>query len=155
MRHVDYTPLFRSTVGFDRLIQLLDAASSVDTETGYPPYNIERLDESTYRVAIAVAGFAEGDLKIDVKENALTVRGEKKVEGAERKYLHRGIGQRAFERRFQLADHVEVTGASLRDGMLEIDLVRNLPDRMKPRTIAITSEALAGEPKQHIEARAH
>ena len=155
MRHVDYTPLFRSTVGFDRLIQLLDAASGVDSETGYPPYNIERLDESKYRVAIAVAGFAEADLKIAVKENALSVRGEKKSAGVEQQFLHRGIGQRAFERRFQLADHVEVMSATLKDGMLEIDLVRNLPDRMKPRTIAIGNPALVDEPKPQIEARAH
>lgn len=145
MRHVDYSPLFRSTVGFDRLVQLLDAAAGLDSENGYPPYNIERQDETRYKIAIAVAGFAEGDLKIEVKENALSVRGDKKTDTAERQYLHRGIGQRAFERRFQLADHVEVTGASLADGMLTIELVRNLPERMKPRTVAIN--AIAASPQ--------
>jgi molecular chaperone IbpA len=151
MRHVDYTPLFRSTVGFDRLFQLLDSAASVDGETGYPPYNIERLDDATYRIAIAVAGFADTDLKIEVKENGLTVRGEKKADSGERQFLHRGIGQRAFERRFQLADFVEVTGAELKDGMLHVTLVRNLPERMKPRTIAINAP---GETKQ-LEASTH
>ena len=141
MRHVDYTPLFRSTVGFDRLFQLLDAASSVESETGYPPYNIERIDDTKYTVAIAVAGFTPGELKIDVKENALNVRGEKKAETGERQFLHRGIGARAFERRFQLADYVEVSGAELKDGMLLISLTRNLPERMKPRTIAINVDA--------------
>lgn len=145
MRHVDYSPLFRSTVGFDRLVQLLDVAAGLDSENGYPPYNIERRDETRYKIAIAVAGFAEGDLKIEVKENALSVRGDKKTDTAERQYLHRGIGQRAFERRFQLADHVEVTGASLADGMLTIELVRNLPERMKPRTVAIN--AIAASPQ--------
>ena len=165
MRHVDYTPLFRSTVGFDRLFQLLDGASHLDGEIGYPPYNIERLDEANYRIALAVAGFGEGDLTIEVKENGLTVRGEKKAEAGERQFLHRGIGQRAFERRFQLADFVEVTGAELKDGMLQIDLSRNLPERMKPRTIAIgtgvaskqvgvASKQVAVAPK-HIEPAAH
>jgi molecular chaperone IbpA len=151
MRHVDYTPLFRSTVGFDRLVQLLDAATNVDAETsGYPPYNIERLDDASYRIAIAVAGFSEADIKIEVKENGLTVQGNRKSETAERKFLHRGIGERAFERRFQLADYVEVTGAELKDGMLLISLVRNLPERMKPRTVAIGTNA----PKQ-IETATH
>ena len=133
----DYTPLYRSTVGFDRLVQLLDAASGVDTEVGYPPYNIERLDDAKYRITMAVAGFGEGDLTIEVKENALMVRGNKNTDETKRQFLHRGIGQRAFERRFQLADYVEVTGAELKDGVLHVDLVRNLPERMKPRTIAI------------------
>jgi molecular chaperone IbpA len=139
MRHVDYTPLFRSTVGFDRLVQLLDAAASLDSDSGYPPYNIERQSDASYRISMAVAGFSDADLKIEIKENALTVRGDKKADATDRQYLHRGIGQRAFERRFQLADYVEVTGAELKDGMLNIDLVRNLPERMKPRTIAIAS----------------
>ena len=154
MRHVDYTPLFRSTVGYDRLFQLLDTAASLDTETGYPPYNIERTGEASYKIAIAVAGFAEGDLKIDVKENALTVRGAKKSEAGERQFLHRGIGQRAFERRFQLADYVEVTGADLKDGMLHITLERNLPERMKPRTIAIKATGADAAPRQ-IETATH
>jgi molecular chaperone IbpA len=141
----DYAPLYRSTVGFDRLVQLLDAASGLDVEVGYPPYNIERLDDAKYRITMAVAGFGEGDLTIEVKENALMVRGDKKIDETKRQFLHRGIGQRAFERRFQLADYVEVTGAELKDGVLHVDLVRNLPERMKPRTIAIgTGVASAG-----------
>jgi molecular chaperone IbpA len=141
----DYAPLYRSTVGFDRLVQLLDAASGLDAEVGYPPYNIERLDDAKYRITMAVAGFGEGDLTIEVKENALMVRGDKKIDETKRQFLHRGIGQRAFERRFQLADYVEVTGAELKDGVLHVDLVRNLPERMKPRTIAIgTGVASAG-----------
>ncbi len=154
MRQFDYAPLYRSTVGFDRLVQLLDAATSLDTDSGYPPYNIERLNEQSYRITMAVAGFGEDDLKIDVKENALSVRGERKTEnGEKRQFLHRGIGERAFERRFQLADYVEVTGANLKDGVLNIDLTRNLPERMKPRTVAIgTAEAV--NPKQIEAAKA-
>jgi molecular chaperone IbpA len=145
MRHFDFTPLYRSTIGFDRLVQLLDAATSFDGEAqAYPPYNIERLGENEYRITMAVAGFGQDELKLEVKESTLSVRGEKKPENGERHFLHRGIAQRSFERRFQLADHVEVNGADLKDGLLHIDLVRNLPERMKPRTIAIG----AAEPKQ-------
>jgi molecular chaperone IbpA len=141
MRHVDYAPLFRSTVGFDRLVGLLDAATSFESERAYPPYNIERLDDQNYQITMAVAGFAQSDLKIDVKENALSVSGTKKTEPNDRQFLHRGIGERAFERRFQMADYVEVTGASLTDGLLHIHLIRNLPERMKPRTVAIGTSA--------------
>ena len=137
MSRFDYAPLYRSTVGFDRLVQLLDAASVHSAESGYPPYNIERLDETSYRITMAVAGFTDAELKIEVKENALSVRAEKQPETAPRQFLHRGIGQRAFERRFELEDYVEVTGANLANGVLQIDLVRNLPERMKPRTVAI------------------
>ncbi len=154
MRHVDYSPLFRSTVGFDRLFTLLDQASGFDADGGYPPYNIERVDDNTYRIAIAVAGFAGDELKIDVKETALSVRGEKKPDSAERQFLHRGIGTRTFERRFQLADYVEVQGAELKDGMLVVSLVRNLPERMKPRTIAIETKAGAEAPRQIEGAKA-
>jgi molecular chaperone IbpA len=153
MRQFDFAPLYRSTVGFDRLVQLLDAANGFDADAGYPPYNIERLDDAKYRITMAVAGFSDGDLKIDVKENALSVRGDKK-DAEDRKFLHRGIGQRAFERRFQLADYVEVTGANLKDGMLHIDLVRNLPERMKPRTISIGSSGDSQETVKQIEAPA-
>lgn len=146
MRPIDFAPLFRSTVGFDRLIQMLDAAGELDRDSGYPPYNIERTGEQAYRIQMAVAGFAEADLKIEVKENALSIKGEKKPDGTERQYLHRGIGQRAFERRFQLADHVEVTGAQLVDGMLNIELQRNLPERMKARVVPIG--AAPGEVRQ-------
>ena len=140
MRQIDFTPLYRSTVGFDRLFDLLDSAPGFDTSVpAYPPYNIERLGENEYRITMAVAGFSEDELKIDVKEQTLNVRGEKKVEEKERQFLHRGIATRAFERRFQLADHVEVKGADLKDGLLHVDLVRNVPERLKPRTIAIAN----------------
>ncbi len=138
MRHVDFSPFYRSTVGFDRLFRLLDATAGVEDGQTYPPYNIERVGEDAYRITMAVAGFTSEDLTIEAKEQTLTVRGEKKAEaGKEREFLHRGIAQRGFERRFQLADHVEVRGADLKDGLLHIELVRNLPERMKPRTIAI------------------
>lgn len=153
MRPIDYSPLFRSTVGFDRLFQMLDAASEVDRESAYPPYNIERTGEQEYRISMAVAGFSEADLKIEVKDNALSVKGEKTPDGVERQFLHRGIGQRAFERRFQLADFVEVTGAKLADGMLHISLVRNIPDRMKPRVVPIAVGSVASPEVKQIEAR--
>ena len=137
MRPIDFAPFYRSTVGFDRLFDLLDSASGVDSGVpGYPPYNIERLSENEYRITMAVAGFAEDELKIDVKEQTLNVKGEKKAE-KDGQFLHRGIAARSFERRFQLADHVEVKGADLKDGLLHIDLVRNVPERLKPRAIAI------------------
>lgn len=153
MRPIDFTPLFRSTVGFDRLIQLLDHAAQLDADSGYPPYNIERLGEQTYRISMAVAGFGESDLKVEVKEHTLSVKGERKPDSTERQYLHRGIGQRAFERRFQLADYVEVSGAKLVDGMLHIDLQRNLPERMKARVVPIGNGTATVEVKQ-IEAKA-
>jgi molecular chaperone IbpA len=150
MRQFDFSPLYRSTIGFDRLVQLLDSVTGLESEVAsYPPYNIERLGENEYRITMAVAGFSPSDLKIEVKESSLSVRGEKPAESKEREFLHRGIAQRSFERRFQLADYVEVKGAELKDGLLNIDLVRNLPERMRPRTIAISS----GEAKQ-IEAKA-
>lgn len=150
MRPFDFAPLYRSTVGFDRLVQLLDSATGFDAEApAYPPYNIERTGDNEYRITMAVAGFGEGELKLEVKEQTLTVKGEKAPEDKGRVFLHRGIAARAFERRFQLADHVEVRGADMKDGMLHIDLVRNVPERLKPRTIAIGN----GAPKQ-IEARA-
>lgn len=147
MRHFDFAPLYRSTIGFDRIAQLLDSMGSVD-EGAYPPYNIERLGESEYRITMAVAGFTESEIKIEVKEQSLTVRGEKAPDDKERHFLHRGIAARSFERRFQLADYVEVSGADLKDGLLHVDLQRNIPERMKPRTIPI---GVAGEAKQ-IEA---
>jgi molecular chaperone IbpA len=149
MRHIDFAPLYRSTVGFDRLFDLLDAVPGFDAgATAYPPYNIERLSENEYRVTMAVAGFAEDEIGVDVKEQTLTVRGEKKAEDKERQFLHRGIAARAFERRFQLADHVEVKGADLKDGLLHIDLVRNVPERLKPRSIAIGN----GKAAKQVEA---
>jgi molecular chaperone IbpA len=110
-----------------------------DEASGYPPYNIERLGDNEYRITMAVAGFSGDEIKVEVKENALTVKGEKKPNGGQREFLHRGIAERGFDRRFQLADYVEVKGADLKDGLLHIDLVRNLPERMKPRTIAVGS----------------
>ncbi len=140
MRTFDLSPLYRSTVGFDRMFNLLDSLVGADGSVPtYPPYNIERTGENAYRVTMAVAGFGEPDLSIESKENVLTVKGEKKAgeEQKENEFLYRGIASRAFERRFQLADHVEVKGATLENGLLHIDLVRNIPEAMKPRTIAI------------------
>jgi molecular chaperone IbpA len=155
MRHADFAPLFRSTIGFDRLAQLIDAAGGFDNEATYPPYNIERTGDSDYRITMAVAGFAQSELKIDAKESLLTVRGEKAPETAEKTYLHRGIATRNFERRFQLADYVEVKSAALNDGVLSIDLVRNLPERMKPRAVPISVDgAAANSNVKQIEAAA-
>jgi molecular chaperone IbpA len=138
MRPIDFAPLYRSTVGFDRLFNLLDSVGGYDqAPTAYPPYNIERVGENEYRITMAVAGFAEDEITVDVKEQTLNISGAKKAEEKEREYLHRGIAARSFERRFQLADHVEVKGADLQDGLLHIDLVRNVPERLKPRSIAI------------------
>jgi molecular chaperone IbpA len=137
MRGFDFSPLYRSTVGFDRLFQTLDQLTSPDNGQTYPPYNIERTGENEYQITMAVAGFGQDELRVDVKEQTLTVAGEKKPDDKEREFLHRGIAARTFERRFQLADHVEVKGADLKDGLLHIDLVRNVPERLKPRTIAI------------------
>jgi molecular chaperone IbpA len=142
MRHYDLSPLYRSTVGFDRLFSLLDAANGGEAAApSYPPYNIERFDENRYRITMAVAGFRNQDLDIEVKENALTIRGQHADEqdGQRGEILHQGIAARAFERRFQLADHVEVTGAKLENGLLHVDLKRELPEKMKPRRIEIAS----------------
>ena len=142
MRQFDLTPLYRSTVGFDRIGSLLDTLNSVEGDApAYPPYNIERVSENDYRISMAVAGFSEGDLDIEVKEHTLSIRGEKHVEHENSTYLHRGIAGRSFERRFQLADHVVVKGASLENGLLHVDLARELPEAMKPRTIEITPKA--------------
>jgi molecular chaperone IbpA len=141
MRQFDFAPLYRSTIGFDRLVDLLDTVSGLgDEASGYPPYNIERLGDNEYRITMAVAGFSGEEIKVEIKENALSVKGEKKPNGGQREFLHRGIAERGFERRFQLADYVEVKGADLKDGLLHVDLVRNLPERMKPRTIAVNGK---------------
>ncbi len=140
MRHFDLSPLYRSTVGFDRMFSLLDQVSGAEGAVTYPPYNIERTGETAYRITLAVAGFAEEELSIEVKENVLLIRGsrEGKPEGAPQpEVLYQGIAARAFERRFQLADHVEVTGASLRNGLLHVELVRQIPEAQKPRRIEI------------------
>jgi molecular chaperone IbpA len=140
MRTFDLAPLYRSTVGFDRLFSLLDRVSgSEGTSTpGYPPYNIERTGENAYRISVAVAGFSDADLSIEAKENTLTIRGDKaKTEEVAGETLYQGIAARAFERVFQLADHVEVRGAHLENGLLHVDLVREVPEAMKPRQIKI------------------
>jgi molecular chaperone IbpA len=138
MRTFDLAPLYRSTVGFDRLFSLLDQVAGVDAAPSYPPYNIERTGENAYRVTLAVAGFTDADLSLETKENTLTIRGEKK-KAAETtgELLYQGIAARAFERRFELADHVEVKSASLANGLLHVDLVRQIPEQLKPRTIPI------------------
>lgn len=139
MRTVDFAPLYRSMVGFDRLAQLLDQAAKAETATNYPPYNIESTGEDAWRIELAVAGFKTDELTIEVKENLLTVSGRKTAndDGTERRYLHRGLAERDFERRFQLADYVIVTDASLENGLLSISLKRELPEAMKPRRIEI------------------
>ncbi len=150
MRHVDFAPLYRSTVGFDRLVSMLDGLSQPDNGQTYPPYNIERTGETAYRITMAVAGFDETELSIESRENVLTVKGEKAQESEENKdILHRGIASRAFERRFQLADHVVVNGASLENGLLHVELKREIPEAKKPRQIEI--QAPASQQKQ-IEA---
>ncbi len=142
MRNFDLSPLYRSTVGFDRLGSMLDQLLSGDTAApSYPPYNIEKTGEDTYRITLAVAGFGEGDLNIEVKDQGLTVTAKKRevAEDKQPHYLHRGIAERGFERRFQLADHMKVTGAALENGLLHIDLMREVPEALKPRTVVITN----------------
>jgi len=142
MRTFDLAPLYRSTIGFDRLFNLFDQAAGHDGAPGYPPYNIERTGENAYRISIAVAGFAEADLTIEAKENTLTIRGEKQATTDERKgeVLYQGIAARAFERVFQLADYVQVKGATLENGLLHVDLVREVPEAKKPRQIKIGND---------------
>jgi molecular chaperone IbpA len=138
MRTYDFTPLYRATVGFDRIADLLDRALSADASTAaYPPYNIEKTGEDSYRISLAVAGFSPDDLNVEVKESALLVTARRNDEGEERSFLHRGIATRAFERRFALADHVRVTGATHEHGMLHIDLIREMPEALRPRRIEI------------------
>ncbi|MDP4024774.1 Hsp20 family protein [Methylobacterium sp. NEAU 140] len=147
MRQFDLAPLYRSTVGFDRLFSALDQFASAETAPTYPPYNIERTGENAYRITVAVAGFTEADLSIEVRENALTLKGERKPEADKRaEFLHQGIAARAFERRFQIADHVQVTGAALENGLLHVDLVREVPEAKKPRRIEIATSRAAGAP---------
>lgn len=137
MRTVDFAPLYRSVVGFDRLATLLEAAAKAEGPSGYPPYNIETIGENAYRIEIAVAGFKADELDIQVKENLLTVTGRKAANDEGRQYLHRGLAERNFERRFQLADYVIVTDADLKDGLLSIALKRELPESLKARKIEI------------------
>jgi molecular chaperone IbpA len=151
MDRFDFSPLFRSTIGFDRLARLVDSATRVDsTALSYPPYNIEKTGEDSYRLSMAVAGFAPSDLDVQVQENGLLITGKAQPETDASRYLHRGIARRAFERRFQLADTIKVVGASFDNGMLHVELVREIPEAMKPRTIKIT----AGAQPQTIEQKA-
>ncbi len=148
MRNFDYSPLYRSTVGFDRLFSLLDSVNQPENTPAYPPYNIERTGDDSYRITMAVAGFSQDDLSIEAKQNSLTITAERnEEETTENEVLFRGIAARSFERRFQLADHVEVKDASLENGLLHIDLVREIPEAMKPRKISI------GAASKQIEAK--
>jgi molecular chaperone IbpA len=142
MRSFDFAPLYRATIGFDQIADMMDRVSAHDVgQSSYPPYNIEKTAEDGYRISIAVAGFSEVDLGIEVKENTLHVSARKSEPVDEKTYLHRGIATRAFDRKFHLADHVRATGASHADGMLHIDLIREVPEALKPRRIEIQSKA--------------
>ena len=143
MRNYDFTPLFRNSVGFDRMARLLDTVGG-DPRPGYPPYNIEKTGDGAYRITMAIAGFAESDLNVQLEENQLTISGQvngSDKDGPEIQFLHRGIAERAFTRRFDLADHIEVSGASLVNGLLHVHLKREVPEAMKPRSIAIADQA--------------
>lgn len=138
MRTFDFAPLYRATVGFDRVADLMDRVlASEAPQPSYPPYNIEKTSENGYRISVAVAGFSADELSVEIKENALVISARKAEDEADRTYLHRGIATRAFERRFALADHVKATGATHADGMLHVDLVREVPEALKPRRIEI------------------
>jgi molecular chaperone IbpA len=152
MRTFDFSPLYRSTVGFDRLFSKLDSLSQIETAQAYPPYNIERTGEDAYRITMAVAGFSEDEIGIEAHGNSLTVKAEKLEEKTEEgvEVLFRGIAARAFERRFQIADHVEIKAATLKNGLLYIDLKRHVPEELKPRKIAIN----ASNDTKQIEAKA-
>jgi molecular chaperone IbpA len=140
MRTVDFAPLWRSTIGFDRLFDLMENAQGVTNEDNYPPYNIERLGDNRFQISLALAGFAPDDIAITAEQNVLTVEGAKKVGNDEREYMHRGISQRPFKRQFSLADYVQVRGASFESGLLKIELIREIPEAMKPRRIAINGQ---------------
>lgn len=153
MRNFDLAPLYRATIGFDQIADMMDRVLSSDAgQTTYPPYNIEKTAEDTYRISIAVAGFTDDELSVEVREGALIVSARKAEDSEERTYLHRGIATRAFERKFQLADHVKVSGASHADGMLHIDLEREVPEALKPRRIEIASAAPSA--KDVVDAKA-
>lgn len=142
MTTIDFSPLYRSTVGFDRMASLLDSAAQLNQKSsGYPPYNIEKLAENQYSITLAVAGFAEAELDITTERGVLTVSGQKGSPEVEREFLHQGIATRNFERKFQLADHVEVTGANLANGLLTIELVKTVPEALKPKKISIGNDA--------------
>ena len=149
MSTIDLTPLYRTMVGFDRMANMIDSAARLDGAQGYPPYNIERVADDEFAIEIAVAGFGEEDLDIETKDGLLTVAGRKasNEDAPEREFLHRGIAERGFLRRFQLADHVIVTGANLKNGLLRVELVRELPEAKKPRKIEIGAPSKGGKPK--------
>ena len=151
MRTFDFAPLHRATIGFDQIADMMDRVLTNDVaQPSYPPYNIEKTAADAYRISIAVAGFADSDLTVEVKENSLVISGRRADEDKERAYLHRGIATRAFERRFHLADHVRVTGASHENGMLHVDLEREVPEALKPRRIEIASAKSAGSTEQDV-----
>jgi molecular chaperone IbpA len=153
MRELDLSPLYRSTVGFDSLVSVFEQIANFENEaTTYPPYNIERLTDNEYRITMAVAGFDKYDIEIEVNEGILSIRGEKKEAEKERAFLHRGIASRAFERRFQLADYVEVRSADVKDGLLSVDLEREVPERLKPRTIEIGAMVTKGIENKNVDA---
>ena len=154
MRNYDFSPLYRATVGFDRIADLMDRVLSSDVpQPTYPPYNIEKIDENAYRISVAVAGFSADELNVEVKDGGLIVAARKADEAEAKTYLHRGIATRAFERRFALADHVKVTGATTADGMLHIDLVREVPEALKPRRIEIAKgETVEAKAVETVEA---
>ncbi|OBT15604.1 heat-shock protein Hsp20 [Vibrio sp. UCD-FRSSP16_10] len=141
MRTVDFTPLYRNAIGFDRLLNMMESSSAKNASAGYPPYNIEQQDENNYRITMAVAGFADEQLDITQKENVLIVRGERNAEDG-KQYIYQGIAERDFERKFQLADYVKVVGATMENGLLHIDLQREIPEAMQPRKIAINGQKL-------------
>src|SRR5207245_8104924 len=148
MDRFDFSPLFRSTIGFDRFTRLVDAATRVDSASlAYPPYNIEKTGEDAYRLTMAVAGFSPAELDISVQENTLLVTGKAQKEDENGGYLHRGIARRAFERRFSLADHMKVVGASLNNGLLYVDVVREVPEAAKPRTVEIGTTLGSPQPQ--------
>ncbi|MTI12515.1 Hsp20 family protein [Sansalvadorimonas verongulae] len=144
MRTIDFdlSPLYRSAIGFDRIANMLENINHTGNQNGYPPYNIELIEENSYRITMAAAGFDESELDIESRQNVLTVKGKKAEGKTERKYLYQGIAERNFERRFQLADYVRVTGAAMENGLLHIDLEREIPEAMKPRKINISSGKL-------------
>ncbi|ANO34050.1 Hsp20 family protein [Vibrio breoganii] len=141
MRTVDFTPLYRNAIGFDRLFNMMETSNAKNTSGGYPPYNIEQQDENKYRITMAVAGFSDDQMDITQKENVLIVRGERKAEEG-KTYVYQGIAERDFERKFQLADYVKVIGATMENGLLHVDLEREIPEAMKPRKIAINGSNL-------------
>lgn len=155
MRNTDFSPLYRTAIGFDRMASILDGLHRNDQpQGGYPPYNIELIDDNEYCISMALAGFSESELSIQTEDNALVISGKKPEDNSPRQFLHQGIAARDFERRFQLADHVRVSGARLENGLLYIDLMREIPEAMKPRTIQIQTAngASAEKPMPHIAA---